>query len=121
MISSPCLLLHQHHQHHLIIIVMSQLLAGAYFSATPVSIQAIINSNLAVAFSVLIWLALDFLWSTKIKATGMCYGVVVGLTSITASAGMKNGCQAYNFDTRKDFPLLTQHGVIVLYIVCPGW
>ena len=48
-----------------------------------------INSNIAVAFSVLIWLAMDYLWSEKIRATGMCYGVVVGLASITGSAGVK--------------------------------
>lgn len=64
-----------------------QYIAGAYFEATPVAVQAILNANISTIFAVLIWLAMDQIWDEKIKASGMCYGVVVGLAAISPSAG----------------------------------
>jgi len=64
-----------------------QYIAGAYYEATPVAVQAILNANMATVFAVLIWLAMDQIYDDKIRASGMCYGVISGLAAISPSAG----------------------------------
>ena len=76
-----------YHPNHL------QYISGAYYSAEPVAVQAMLNTNMATAFSVLTWLSLDQLWGDKVKTSALCYGVIVGLAAITPAAGGRSGVE----------------------------
>ena len=62
-------------------------LGGAYFSAAPVAVTALLNTSVATSFAVLSWYAMDIVLGQRIKPSGMCYGVVSGLAAISAPAG----------------------------------
>ena len=66
----------------------------------PIAVQAMLNTSMATAFSVLVWLAMDQLWGEKVKSTGLCFGVVAGISAITPAAGMNPRCEPVPAETR---------------------
>jgi len=67
--------------------------AGSALGAGPLAGTAFLNTHIAAASSMMMWLAIDYLREKKMKATAACCGAVVGLVVITPAAGYVNvGC-----------------------------
>ncbi len=66
-----------------------------YFAGSDAA-AAVVNTNLATAVALLVWLLLDMFWSPSKKPTllGSINGMIVGLVTITPAAGYVNGLGA---------------------------
>ena len=66
-----------------------------YFAGADAAL-AVVNTNIATAVALLVWLLLDMFWSPAKKPTllGAINGMIVGLVTITPAAGYVNGLGA---------------------------
>jgi Amt family ammonium transporter len=66
-----------------------------YFAGADAA-SAVINTNLATAVAMMVWIVLDMAWGKERKATflGGVNGMIVGLVGITPAAGYVNGLGA---------------------------
>jgi Amt family ammonium transporter len=60
---------------------------GSALGATPIAALAFVNTMLAPAATLVVWMLLDFFRSKKITAVGAATGIVVGLVAVTPAAG----------------------------------
>ena len=60
---------------------------GSALAANEVAVQAIMNTHVASAAAMVIWMLLDFYRNKKVSAVGACIGAIVGLVAITPAAG----------------------------------
>ncbi|MBW3629697.1 MAG: ammonium transporter [Gemmatimonadetes bacterium] len=60
---------------------------GSALGATPTAVLAFVNTMLAPAATLVVWMILDALLSKKITAVGAATGIVVGLVAVTPAAG----------------------------------
>eukprot|EP00775_Hariotina_reticulata_P009990 gene9990-10145_t len=63
---------------------------GSALAANALAGQAFMNTNASAASAMLAWMLLDHVRGHKMRATGACIGAVIGLVSITPSAGFVN-------------------------------
>jgi Amt family ammonium transporter len=61
--------------------------AGSSFEANEVAIIALLNTSMASASAMICWILLDTINNKKPSALGACIGAVVGLATVTPSAG----------------------------------
>lgn len=61
--------------------------AGSALAANKLAVEAFLNTHLASAASMLVWVLLDSAQGKKPSALGACIGAVVGLVVITPAAG----------------------------------
>eukprot|EP00877_Chromochloris_zofingiensis_P007883 jgi/Chrzof1/3348/Cz12g21220.t1 len=61
--------------------------AGSAIGASSLAGQAFLTTNSAAAAAMMTWLLMDNLRGKKSRATGVCFGAVVGLVAVTPSAG----------------------------------
>src|SRR6202011_2575652 len=64
-----------------------------YFSGADAS-AAVLNTNLATATALLVWMTLDMLTTGKPSLAGSVNGMITGLVAITPAAGFVNGAGA---------------------------
>uniref|UniRef100_A0A383V2C3 Ammonium transporter n=1 Tax=Tetradesmus obliquus TaxID=3088 RepID=A0A383V2C3_TETOB len=69
--------------------------AGSALAAGTLTALAFINTLAAAASAMLAWVLLDNLRGHKLRATGVCVGLVVGLIAITPAAGFVNTGAAF--------------------------
>ncbi|GAA5849152.1 hypothetical protein JCM8547_006463 [Rhodosporidiobolus lusitaniae] len=61
---------------------------GASMSAISLkSISCVVNTNLAASAGALTWLAVDYLYTRKYSAVGLCSGILAGMIGITPAVG----------------------------------
>ncbi|KAG1655492.1 hypothetical protein FOA52_008963 [Chlamydomonas sp. UWO 241] len=63
---------------------------GSAFGASAYAAHAMVNTTIATACSMLVWLMMDQIKGKSFKTTGMCLGIVVGLVGITPACGIVN-------------------------------
>ncbi|KAG1681115.1 hypothetical protein FOA52_015557 [Chlamydomonas sp. UWO 241] len=63
---------------------------GSAFGANAIAAHAIVNTNVATAFSMFTWMLCDQMKGGLFKTSGLCLGIVVGLVVITPAAGYVN-------------------------------
>ncbi len=61
--------------------------AGSSLEANDVAIVALLNTNMASATAMAVWILLDIINNKKPNSVGACIGAVVGLATITPAAG----------------------------------
>jgi Amt family ammonium transporter len=64
---------------------------GDPFTANHDAAAAVLNTNIATALSLLVWLVLDMFATGKPNAVSMINGMIVGLVAITPAAGFVDG------------------------------
>ena len=64
---------------------------GDPFTANHDAAAAVLNTNIATALSLLVWLILDMFATGKPNAVSMINGMIVGLVAITPAAGFVDG------------------------------
>ena len=64
---------------------------GDPYFANADSAAAVLNTNLATATALLVWLILDVFMTGKSNVAGMINGMIAGLVAITPAAGFVNG------------------------------
>jgi Amt family ammonium transporter len=64
---------------------------GDPYTANHDAAAAVLNTNIACALSLLVWLILDMFATGKPNAVSMINGMIVGLVGITPGAGYMNG------------------------------
>lgn len=72
----------------------------SYFAGANAS-AAVLNTNLATAVSMLVWIAWDYIFREKPSLIGSVNGMITGLVGITPAAGFVNG-----------------YGAIIIGVVC---
>src|SRR5262249_60048579 len=63
---------------------------GDWYSAGDVASASLLNTNICVAVSFLVWVALDYLTGRKPSLIGSVNGMIVGLVAITPRARFVN-------------------------------
>jgi Amt family ammonium transporter len=76
---------------------------GDPYFANADAAAAVLNTNIATAFAMLLWLILDYVTTKKANAVSMINGMITGLVGITPAAGYVDGW-----------------GAIAIGIVCGG-
>jgi Amt family ammonium transporter len=71
----------------LLLLLLLQFNAGSALAAGTLTALAFINTLAAAASAMLTWVLMDNLRGHKLRATGVCVGLVVGLIAITPAAG----------------------------------
>eukprot|EP00850_Spirogloea_muscicola_P016411 SM000133S26777 [mRNA] locus=s133:47258:49975:- [translate_table: standard] len=64
---------------------------GAPYAANAIAAVAVLNTNIACAFSILTWTACDILYFGKPSVIGAVQGLITGLVVITPGAGFIHG------------------------------
>jgi Amt family ammonium transporter len=60
---------------------------GSALAANEVAVQTVMNTHLASAAAMMVWMALDYFKNKKVSAVGSCIGAIVGLVAITPAGG----------------------------------
>ncbi len=76
---------------------------GDPYFANADAAAAVLNTNIATGFAMLLWLGLDYATTKKANAVSMINGMITGLVGITPAAGYVDG-----------------YGAIAIGIVCGG-
>jgi ammonium transporter, Amt family len=67
---------------------------GDPYTANANAAAAVLNTNLATATALLVWMLLDVFMTGKSNVAGMINGMIAGLVAITPAAGFVNGFAA---------------------------
>jgi Amt family ammonium transporter len=60
---------------------------GSALAANEMAVQTVMNTHLASAAAMMVWMGLDYLRNKKVSAVGSCIGAIVGLVAITPAGG----------------------------------
>ena len=60
---------------------------GSALAANEIAVQTVMNTHLASAAAMVVWMSLDYIRNKKVSAVGSCIGAIVGLVAITPAGG----------------------------------